>query len=65
MTITPTTSGDFGIVCNEFCGLGHHTMTGRIYVVEPQLRSTAMSIASALSAPARRPASRSTAPRRT
>jgi cytochrome c oxidase subunit 2 len=34
MTITPTTSGEFGIVCNEYCGLGHHTMTGRIYVVE-------------------------------
>ena len=34
MTITPTTSGEFGIVCNEYCGLGHHTMTGRIYVVD-------------------------------
>ena len=34
MTITPTTTGEFGIVCNEYCGLGHHTMTGRIYVVE-------------------------------
>jgi cytochrome c oxidase subunit 2 len=34
MTITPTTSGEFGVICNEYCGLGHHTMTGRIYVVE-------------------------------
>jgi cytochrome c oxidase subunit 2 len=34
MTITPTTSGEFGIVCNEYCGLGHHTMTGRIYVLD-------------------------------
>jgi cytochrome c oxidase subunit 2 len=34
LTITPTSVGEFGIVCNEFCGLGHHTMTGRIYVVE-------------------------------
>ena len=34
MSITPTTSGEFGIVCNEYCGLGHHTMTGRIYVVD-------------------------------
>jgi cytochrome c oxidase subunit 2 len=34
MTITPTTGGEFGIVCNEYCGLGHHTMTGRIYVVD-------------------------------
>jgi cytochrome c oxidase subunit 2 len=34
ITITPTEAGDFGVVCNEFCGLGHHTMTGRIHVVE-------------------------------
>jgi cytochrome c oxidase subunit 2 len=34
VTLTPTTSGEFGIVCNEYCGLGHHTMTGRIYVVD-------------------------------
>ncbi len=33
-TLTPTGSGDFGIVCNEFCGIGHHSMTGRIRVVE-------------------------------
>jgi cytochrome c oxidase subunit 2 len=30
--MTPTTSGTFAIVCNEFCGIGHHTMLGRIYV---------------------------------
>ncbi|MBW7920771.1 MAG: cytochrome C oxidase subunit II [Rubellimicrobium sp.] len=35
MHITPTESGVFGIVCNEFCGIGHHLMTGRIRVVEP------------------------------
>jgi cytochrome c oxidase subunit 2 len=34
VNVTPTTSGEFGIVCNEYCGFGHHTMTGRIYVVE-------------------------------
>jgi cytochrome c oxidase subunit 2 len=34
MTITPNQAGTFGIVCNEYCGLGHHTMTGRIYVVD-------------------------------
>jgi len=33
-TLTPTQSGIFGVVCNEFCGIGHHTMTGRIRVVE-------------------------------
>lgn len=35
LTITPTESGEFSIVCNEFCGIGHHTMVGKIYVTEP------------------------------
>jgi len=30
--ITPEESGEFPIVCNEYCGLGHHTMTGLIIV---------------------------------
>lgn len=34
LTLTPTESGEFGIICNEFCGIGHHTMTGRIRVTE-------------------------------
>jgi len=34
VTITPTETGEFSIVCNEFCGLGHHTMIGRIYVAD-------------------------------
>jgi cytochrome c oxidase subunit 2 len=32
LTIKPTSSGVFPIICNEFCGIGHHTMTGRIIV---------------------------------
>jgi len=32
--LTPTESGEFGIVCNEYCGIGHHQMTGRIRVVD-------------------------------
>ena len=32
LTLTPTESGDFSIICNEFCGIGHHLMTGRILV---------------------------------
>ncbi|MBZ0161182.1 MAG: hypothetical protein K8H74_00520 [Notoacmeibacter sp.] len=35
VTVTPTEVGSFGVICNEYCGLGHHVMTGRIYVVEP------------------------------
>jgi cytochrome c oxidase subunit 2 len=34
VTLTPTESGEFGVVCNEFCGAGHHTMLGKIYVVD-------------------------------
>ena len=32
LTITPTSKGEFTIVCNEFCGIGHHAMTGKIFV---------------------------------
>jgi len=34
VTMTPSQSGEFGIVCNEYCGVGHHTMVGKIYVVD-------------------------------
>jgi cytochrome c oxidase subunit 2 len=34
MTVTPNESGTFSVVCNEYCGIGHHTMLGKIYVVE-------------------------------
>ncbi len=34
VTITPLESGEFQIVCNEYCGLGHHLMTGKIIVTE-------------------------------
>lgn len=32
LTITPTISGEHQIICNEFCGIGHHLMTGKIIV---------------------------------
>ncbi len=35
ITITPLEAGVYTVVCNEYCGAGHHTMTGRIRVVEP------------------------------
>jgi cytochrome c oxidase subunit 2 len=34
MTVTPNETGEFGVICNEFCGIGHHNMVGRIHVVE-------------------------------
>ncbi|HEX9812306.1 MAG TPA: cytochrome C oxidase subunit II [Burkholderiales bacterium] len=33
-TITPRDNGEFTVVCNEFCGIGHHNMLGKILVVE-------------------------------
>jgi len=33
-TMTPDTTGEFGVICNEYCGIGHHTMVGKIYVKE-------------------------------
>lgn len=32
ITVTPNQSGTYSVVCNEFCGIGHHTMVGRIYI---------------------------------
>lgn len=32
--VTPTESGDFRIVCNEFCGIGHHIMVGKVIVTD-------------------------------
>lgn len=33
-TITPTRAGTYSVVCNEFCGIGHHMMVSNLYVVE-------------------------------
>ena len=35
MTVTPDSAGEFSVVCNEYCGIGHHTMLGKIHVVAP------------------------------
>jgi len=35
LRVTPTESGDLRIICNEFCGIGHHMMVGRVIVEEP------------------------------
>ena len=34
ITLTPNKTGSFTIVCNEYCGIGHHTMLCKIYVKE-------------------------------
>jgi cytochrome c oxidase subunit 2 len=51
--MTPHKSGRFTIICNEFCGLGHHVMVGRIEVVPPGQAATPPSqAAAAATAPA-------------
>ena len=32
VTVTPNQSGTYSVVCNEYCGIGHHMMVGRVYV---------------------------------
>ena len=34
LRVTPNAAGDFRIICNEFCGIGHHVMVGRVIVVD-------------------------------
>jgi cytochrome c oxidase subunit 2 len=41
LRVTPTAAGDFRIICNEFCGIGHHTMVGRVIVVDSAGREVA------------------------
>ena len=32
VTVTPNQSGQLSLMCNEYCGINHHTMVSRIYV---------------------------------
>lgn len=32
----PTEAGEYSVVCNEFCGIGHHLMIGKIIVIESE-----------------------------
>lgn len=32
LRITPNESGEYNVICNEFCGIGHHNMVGKIIV---------------------------------
>jgi len=34
LTITPTASGEYALICNEYCGVLHHAMLGKLYVVD-------------------------------
>lgn len=32
LKVTPNRAGSYAIVCNEFCGIGHHKMVSKLYV---------------------------------
>jgi cytochrome c oxidase subunit 2 len=32
LRVTPSIAGDFRVICNEFCGIGHHIMVGKVVV---------------------------------
>ncbi len=34
LKVVPNEAGDFRIICNEFCGIGHHMMVGKVIVTE-------------------------------
>lgn len=36
LTFKPTETGEYKVVCNEFCGIGHHAMIGKIVVIEKE-----------------------------
>jgi len=36
VTLTPTREGTYSIICNEYCGINHHTMASKLYVVKPK-----------------------------
>jgi cytochrome c oxidase subunit 2 len=35
LRITPNNPGEYKIICNEFCGINHHLMLGKV-VIEPR-----------------------------
>lgn len=37
-TLTPNNSGEFSVICNEYCGIGYHLMIGKIHVVNNSSR---------------------------
>jgi cytochrome c oxidase subunit II len=51
LRVTPTQAGDFRVVCNEFCGVGHHLMIGRVIVVDPSAPELADAAAGGSSVP--------------
>jgi cytochrome c oxidase subunit 2 len=43
LKIVPHTPGEYTILCNEFCGIGHHLMVGKVYVT-PQTTTSSLDL---------------------
>lgn len=41
LRIVPSEAGEFRLVCNEFCGIGHHMMLGKVIVVDEAAETVA------------------------
>lgn len=37
LRVTPSEAGEFRLICNEFCGIGHHLMVGKVIVVDEEV----------------------------
>ncbi|MBI3978629.1 MAG: cupredoxin domain-containing protein [Chloroflexi bacterium] len=42
LKVTPTQPGEYLFLCNEYCGVGHHAMSGRIVVEGPPISPDAV-----------------------
>jgi heme/copper-type cytochrome/quinol oxidase subunit 2 len=40
----PNKAGDYRVICNEFCGIGHHLMIGKIEVLPARTASLSSSV---------------------
>lgn len=47
LRIVPSEAGEFRLVCNEFCGIGHHLMLGKVIVVDEPAENVAAESAAA------------------
>lgn len=54
--LTPTRTGRFEVLCEELCGIGHHTMRGAVIVDEPDDYETWLANQTTFAAQASKPA---------
>jgi cytochrome c oxidase subunit II len=40
LRVTPNQAGDYRIICNEYCGIGHHLMIGKVVVTPAKTAAT-------------------------